>query len=58
MFSGGVAAFIGTPTEVALIRMSTDGKLPPAERRGYTNAFNAIFRIAKEESLFALWKVT
>ena len=38
--------------------MSTDGKLPPAERRGYTNAFNAISRIRKEESLFALWKVS
>lgn len=55
VFSGGVAAFFGTPTEVALIRMSTDGKLPAAERRGYKNAFDAIFRIAKEEKVTALW---
>ncbi len=56
IFSGGVAAFIGTPTEVALIRLSTDGNLPVSERRGYKNAFDAIFRIAKEEKVTALWK--
>jgi len=56
IFSGGVAAFIGTPTEVALIRMSTDGKLPVDQRKGYSNAFNAIFRIAKEEKVTALWQ--
>jgi hypothetical protein len=37
--------------------MSTDGKLPVEQRRGYKNAFNAIFRIAKEEGVTALWKV-
>jgi solute carrier family 25 oxoglutarate transporter 11 len=36
IFSGGVAAYIGTPAEVALIRMTADGKLPPAEKRGIT----------------------
>lgn len=56
IFSGGVAAYIGTPTEVALIRMTADGKLPEAEKRGYKNAFNAIFRIAKEEGVSTLWK--
>jgi len=56
VFSGGVAAYIGTPAEVALIRMTADGKLPPAERRGYKNAFNALYRISKEESVATLWK--
>jgi len=51
-----VAAYIGTPAEVALIRMTADGKLPPAERRGYKNAFNALYRISKEESVATLWK--
>jgi solute carrier family 25 oxoglutarate transporter 11 len=37
--------------------MSTDKNLPEGQRRGYKNAFNAIFRIAKEESVLALWKV-
>ena len=39
IFSGGVAAYIGTPAEVALIRMTADGKLPPAEKRGILNNF-------------------
>lgn len=56
IFSGGVAAFVGTPAEVALIRMSTDKNLPVAEQRGYKNAFNAIFRIAREEKITSLWK--
>lgn len=56
IFSGGIAAYIGTPAEVALIRMTADGKLPPAERRGYKNVFNALYRISKEESIFTLWK--
>lgn len=38
-------------------RMSTDGKLPVDKRKGYSNAFNAIFRIAKEEKVTALWQV-
>lgn len=37
--------------------MSTDGKLPVDKRKGYSNAFNAIFRIAKEEKVTALWQV-
>lgn len=56
IFSGGVAAYIGTPAEVALIRMTADGKLPAAERRGYKNVFNALTRIAKEEGVLTLWK--
>lgn len=56
IFSGGVAAYIGTPAEVALIRMTADGKLPPEQKRGYKNVFNALYRIAKEESVFTLWK--
>lgn len=36
--------------------MSTDKNLPVAEQRGYKNAFNAIFRIAREEKVTSLWK--
>jgi solute carrier family 25 oxoglutarate transporter 11 len=55
--SGGFAAYIGTPAEVALIRMTADGKLPANEKRGYTNVFNALTRIAREEGRATLWKV-
>jgi len=42
--AGGTAAFFSNPIEVALVRMQADGRLPVAERRGYTNIFNALYR--------------
>ncbi|KAL4221436.1 hypothetical protein ACF0H5_019693 [Mactra antiquata] len=54
--AGGIGAFVGTPAEISLIRMTADGRLPPAERRGYTNVFNAIMRISKEEGVTTLWR--
>ncbi|XP_050591540.1 mitochondrial 2-oxoglutarate/malate carrier protein-like [Bombus affinis] len=56
--AGCVGAFVGTPAEVALIRMTADGRLPIAERRNYKNAFNALVRIVKEEGFLALWRGT
>jgi len=56
MAAGVVGAFIGTPAEVALIRMTADGRLPIAERRNYTNVFNALLRITKEEGVATLWR--
>uniref|UniRef100_A0A8C4S1M2 Mitochondrial 2-oxoglutarate/malate carrier protein n=1 Tax=Erpetoichthys calabaricus TaxID=27687 RepID=A0A8C4S1M2_ERPCA len=49
MTAGATGAFVGTPAEVALIRMTSDGRLPPEQRRGYSNVFNALFRITREE---------
>ena len=54
--AGASGAFIGTPAEVALIRMTADGRLPIAERRNYKNVFDALLRIVKEEGLFTLWR--
>ncbi|XP_014093298.2 mitochondrial 2-oxoglutarate/malate carrier protein [Bactrocera oleae] len=54
--AGACGAFIGTPAEVALIRMASDGRLPPAERRNYTNVVNALTRIVREEGVTALWR--
>lgn len=56
VIAGSVGAFVGTPAEVALIRMTADGKLPLAERRNYSNVFNALHRITKEEGLLTLWR--
>ncbi|KAJ0174447.1 hypothetical protein K1T71_009555 [Dendrolimus kikuchii] len=56
IFAGAVGAFIGTPAEVALIRMTADGRLPPEKRRNYKNVFNALGRITREEGLFTLWR--
>lgn len=54
--AGGVGAIIGTPAEVALIRMTSDGRLPPAERRNYKNVFDALIRVTREEGFFNMWR--
>lgn len=53
--SGGIGSFVGTPSELALVRMSNDKKLPVAERRNYKGVGNCIARIAKEEGPAALF---
>lgn len=58
MTAGGCGAIVGTPAEVALIRMTADGRLPPAERRGYTSVFNALARVTREEGITTLWRGT
>ncbi|KAF7992693.1 hypothetical protein HCN44_005037 [Aphidius gifuensis] len=54
--AGSCGAFIGTPAEVALIRMTSDGRLPPDQRKNYKNVFNAFLRIIKEEGPTTLWR--
>lgn len=54
--SGVTGAAIGTPAEVALIRMTSDAQLPLSERRGYSSVFNALARIAKEEGIATWWR--
>lgn len=56
MIAGGCGAFVGTPAEVALIRMTADGRLPMAERRNYKNVIDALARIVKEEGVTTLWR--
>ena len=53
--AGATGAFIGTPAEVSLIRMTADGRLPLEQRRNYKNVFNALARIVREEGVRALW---
>ncbi|XP_018429114.1 PREDICTED: mitochondrial 2-oxoglutarate/malate carrier protein isoform X1 [Nanorana parkeri] len=56
MTAGATGAFVGTPAEVALIRMTADGRLPPDQRRGYSNVFNALVRMSREEGITTLWR--
>ncbi|GMR50357.1 hypothetical protein PMAYCL1PPCAC_20552, partial [Pristionchus mayeri] len=56
MTAGACGAFIGTPAEIALIRMTGDGRLPADQRRNYKNAFEAIARIGREEGVATLWR--
>uniref|UniRef100_A0AC35U499 Mitochondrial 2-oxoglutarate/malate carrier protein n=1 Tax=Rhabditophanes sp. KR3021 TaxID=114890 RepID=A0AC35U499_9BILA len=56
MTAGAVGSIVGNPTEVALIRMTGDGRLPLEQRRNYKNVFDAIFRIVKEEGVTTCWR--
>ena len=56
MVSGGLGSLLGTPAEVALVRMTLDGRLPVAERRNYAHVFDALARIVREEGVSKLWR--
>lgn len=42
--------------KVSLIRMTADGRLPPAERRNYKHVGDALVRMVKEEGILTLWR--
>lgn len=54
--AGGVASAISTPVEVSMVRMYADGAADKAHRRGYRNIGDALWRIAREEGVFGLWR--
>ena len=54
--AGAIGASVGTPADLALVRMQADATLPEAHRRHYKHAFHALSRIMKEEGVLALWK--
>ncbi|CAB9529577.1 Putative mitochondrial 2-oxoglutarate/malate carrier protein [Seminavis robusta] len=54
--SGGIGSFVGTPSELALVRMSADSKLPEKERRNYKSVVDCVSRIANEEGIPQLWR--
>lgn len=53
--SGGIGSFVGTPSELALVRMGNDKKLPENQRRNYKGVGDALTTIARDEGLPALF---
>ncbi|EOO02214.1 putative mitochondrial 2-oxoglutarate malate carrier protein [Phaeoacremonium minimum UCRPA7] len=53
--AGGLAAMIGNPADLALIRMQSDGLKPVAQRKNYKSVFDALTSIARSEGVGALW---
>ncbi|KAF7846032.1 hypothetical protein BT93_L5523 [Corymbia citriodora subsp. variegata] len=53
--AGGLAAMVGNPADLALIRMQSDGLKPLAQRANYSSVVDALTRIAKTEGVGALW---
>uniref|UniRef100_A0A7S3DW56 Uncharacterized protein n=1 Tax=Entomoneis paludosa TaxID=265537 RepID=A0A7S3DW56_9STRA len=56
MASGSIAVCIGTPFDIALVRLQSDGMAPPEDRRNYKNVFDALIRTSSEEGVGALYK--
>ena len=56
MLSGAIAVSIGSPFDIALVRLQSDGMAKPEDRRNYKNVFDALIRTAKEEGSSALYK--
>ena len=40
MLSGSIAVCIGTPFDIALVRLQADGMAKPEDRRNYKNVFD------------------
>lgn len=53
--AGGLAAMIGNPADLALIRMQSDGLKPKEARTNYRSVFHALTHISKSEGIAALW---
>lgn len=53
--AGGLAALIGNPADLALIRMQSDGLKPAAERANYRSVFHALGSIMRGEGVLSLW---
>jgi solute carrier family 25 (mitochondrial oxoglutarate transporter), member 11 len=53
--AGGLAALVGNPADLALIRMQSDGLKPLAERKNYKSVIDALSSISKNEGILKLW---
>ena len=53
--AGGLAAMVGNPADLALIRMQSDGLKPAAQRANYKSVVDALSSIAKNEGVTKLW---
>lgn len=53
--AGGLAAIVGNPADLALVRMQADALLPAAEKRGYRNIGDAIASVVRSEGVGGLF---
>ena len=54
--TGGIAAYLSCPMEVAVVRMSNDSSLPVQDRRNYKGVVDTTLRITREEGIGAFWR--
>jgi hypothetical protein len=56
MTAGAIAAMFANPADLILVRMQSDGTLPPEQRRNYKNVGDAFVRVVREEGALSLWR--
>jgi len=56
LLAGAVGAFIGTPADLALVRMQADTTLPIDQRRNYKGVSDAVRSIVRNEGVAGLWR--
>ena len=56
LVAGALGGIMGNPFDISLVRMQADGVAPPELKRGYHNAFQAVWKIAREEGVLCLWR--
>merc|ERR1740121_2039034 len=54
--AGGIAAVVGNPADLSLIRMQADTMLPEAERRNYRGVGHALTSMVRDEGVGGLLK--
>ena len=54
--AGSVGAFIGSPSDLALVRMTIDKSLPEKSRQNYRNLWHVWSTVVKEDGVKGLWK--
>eukprot|EP00527_Entomoneis_sp_CCMP2396_P000976 CAMPEP_0198144640 /NCGR_PEP_ID=MMETSP1443-20131203/17226_1 /TAXON_ID=186043 /ORGANISM="Entomoneis sp., Strain CCMP2396" /LENGTH=300 /DNA_ID=CAMNT_0043808069 /DNA_START=260 /DNA_END=1162 /DNA_ORIENTATION=- len=54
--TGGIAAYVSCPCEVAVVRLSNDSQLAVEDRRNYKGMVDTMTRISKEEGIAAFWR--
>ncbi|OLY78066.1 Mitochondrial dicarboxylate transporter [Smittium mucronatum] len=52
---GLLGGLVGNPFDVAVVRMQTDFKLPPSERKNYKHGVDALIKIARTEGFSKLY---
>lgn len=56
MLAGMCGGLVGTPVDVCLIRLATDGAKPPQERFYYKHVFDGLYKVATHCGILGMWR--
>lgn len=54
--AGAIGSVVGNPADVVNVRMQNDRSLPIAQQRGYSNCFDGLYKICKDEGVSSLFR--